>query len=59
MLISSVTCAEVISLFATRLNVKKSEKMMKIVNIDEENLLIFHTIWGISMKFSGKMCLQE
>ena len=28
---------------------------MKIVNIMEENLRIFQTIWGISMKFPGKM----
>ena len=26
---------------------KKSEKMMKIVNIDGENLHIFWTTWGI------------
>ena len=30
---------------------------MKFANIDEENLHIFQTIWGTSMKFSGKMCL--
>ena len=38
-------------------NVKKSKKLLKLVNIDEENLHIFQTTWGISMKFSGKMCL--
>ena len=38
-------------------NAKKSEKLMKIVNIDGENLYIFWTAWGISMKFSGKMWL--
>ena len=31
--------------------------MMKIVNIEEENLHIIWTNWGISMKFSGKMWL--
>ena len=37
---------------------KKSEKLMKIVNTDGENLYIFWTAWGISMKFSGKMWLS-
>ena len=36
-------------------NVKNSEKLMKIVNIEGENLHIFRTTWGSSMKFSGKM----
>ena len=31
---------------------------MKILNIDEENLHIFWTTWGISMKFSGKIWLM-
>ena len=31
---------------------------MKIVNIDREILHNFWTTWGISMKFSGKMCLM-
>ena len=39
-------------------NVKKSEKKMKIVNIEEENLRIFWMTWGISMKFSGKVSLM-
>ena len=39
-------------------NVKKSKKLMKLANIDEENLHIFQTTLGISMKFSGKMCLM-
>ena len=39
-------------------NVEKSKKLMKIVNIDEENLQIFRTTQGISMKFSGKMYLM-
>ena len=39
-------------------NVKKSEKLMKIVNIKEENLHIFWTNWGISLKFSGKILLM-
>ena len=30
---------------------------MKIANIGREILRIFLTTWGISMKFSGKMCL--
>ena len=32
-------------------------KLMKIANTDREILHIFWTTWGISMKFSGKMCL--
>ena len=39
-------------------NVKKSRNSMKIVNIDEENLHIFQTAWGISMNFSGTMYLM-
>ena len=38
--------------------VKKSRKLMKIVNIDRE---VIHNFWmtrGISMKFSGKMWLM-
>ena len=30
---------------------------MKIANSDREILHNFLTTWGISMKFSGKMCL--
>ena len=30
---------------------------MKIVNIEEENLLIFQSTSGFAMKFSGKMWL--
>ena len=37
---------------------KNPKKLMKIVNIDGENLLIFWTKWGISMKTSGKMWLM-
>ena len=37
---------------------KKPEKLMKIVNIDGENLCIFSNTWGISMAFSGKMWLM-
>ena len=33
---------------------KKSKKLMKIVNIEDENFHIFWTTWGISMKLSGK-----
>ena len=36
---------------------KKFEKMMKIVNIDGENLYIFWTTCEISMKFLGKLWL--
>ena len=34
----------------------KNPKFDEIVNIDEENIHIFRTTSGISMKFSGKMC---
>ena len=34
-------------------NEKKSEKVMKIVNIEGEDLHIVWTTWGISSKFSG------
>ena len=37
---------------------KKFKKLMKIVNIDKENVHSLRTTWGISMKFSGKMCLM-
>ena len=33
--------------------------MVKIINIDEENLHIFRTTREISIKFSGKMCLTQ
>ena len=36
-------------------SVKIHKKLMIIVNIEEENLYIPWTTWGISMKFSGKM----
>ena len=39
-------------------NVKKSEKAIKMVNIEGENLRIFWTTWGISMTFSGEMWLM-
>ena len=39
-------------------NVKKLKNSMKVVNIDEENLHIFQTAWGISMNFSGTMYLM-
>ena len=41
--------------FLQQLNVKKSEKLAKTANIDEENFHIFHTICWILMSFSGKM----
>ena len=31
---------------------------MKVANIQREILHNFWTTWGISMKFSGKMCLM-
>ena len=34
------------------------KKGITLVNIDEENLHIFWTAWGISMRFSGKMWLM-
>ena len=37
---------------------KKSKKLTKVVNIEEENLHIFWTTKGISMKFTGKMWLM-
>ena len=46
-----------ISFFVTKECQKKSPKMMKIVNIDEENRHIFRTITGILMTFSRKMWL--
>ena len=67
MLISSVTCCRhlpflfiylFIYLFCNQGNVKWFQKSMKIVNIEGENLHVFGTIWGISMKFSGKMWLM-
>ena len=39
-------------------NQKKKWRLMKIANIDRAILHIFWTIWGISMKFSGKMWLM-
>ena len=40
--------ADIVSFFVTR-KCEKSEKSMKIVNIDGEYLHIFWTTWGISM----------
>ena len=48
---------DVISLVATR-KCQKIKKLLKINNIDEENLHIFCTTWGISVILSGKMCLM-
>ena len=48
-----------ISLVSLKLqNVKKFEKLIKIVNIDGQNFHIIWTIWGFSMKFSGKMWIM-
>ena len=38
-------------------NAKKSKKVMKIVNIDKENIHIFRKIKEISMKFQGECVL--
>ena len=32
--------------------------MVKLVNVEEENIHIFGGTWGTLMKFSGKMCLM-
>ena len=59
-----VKISEIISYTVTSLvylqtgNVKKSKYLMKIVNIDKENLHIFQITWEISMKLSGRMCLM-
>ena len=37
---------------------KKSEYLVKIVNLEVENLHMFWTNWEISRKFSGKMWLM-
>ena len=39
-------------------NGKKSKKLMKIVNIDKENLHIFRATWRISIKLSRKRYLM-
>ena len=39
-------------------NVEKSEKLMNKINIEEENLHILWTTWGISTNFSEKMRLM-
>ena len=36
-------------------NIERCEKLIKIVNIDRPKFHIFWMIWGISLKFSGKM----
>ena len=41
-----------------KLITKKSKQMMKIVNINIENLHIFLTTWNISVTFLGKMCIM-
>ena len=47
--------ADVISFFAAK---KCQKKLMKIVNIEEENLHISWTTSGNPIKFLGKMCLM-
>ena len=41
-----------------KLITKKSKQMMKIVNINIENLHIFLTTWKISVPFLGEMCIM-
>ena len=36
---------------------KKLKILTKIVNVDEENLHIYQTTWGISMNILGKPCI--
>ena len=51
-------CYMVTSLVSLQqVNVKKSEKSMKIVNIEGVNLHIFWKTWGNTIKFSGKTWL--
>ena len=49
--------ADVISFFVTK-KCQEIQKLMKIVNIDRENLHTFWTTGGISMKFWEKMRLM-
>ena len=53
--VSSVNVHRFINIYIyIKKNVKKSEKLMEIVNIDGKDLHIFWTTWGISVKFSEK-----
>ena len=57
---ADVTCYMLTSLVSLQQgNIKQSEKLMKIVNTEEENFHIFWTSWGISMKLSAKMWLWQ
>ena len=38
---------------------KENQKMMEIVNMDEENIHIFRANWRISMKFSTKLFYDD
>ena len=49
--------ADVINFFVTR-KCQKTRKIDENVNIEQENLHIFQTTWGTSMKFSGKTWLN-
>ena len=53
-MVTSLLYADVISFFVTS-KCQKIRKLMKIVNPDEENLHIFWTTCGVSLKCSGKM----
>ena len=43
--------------FFLKKEMSKFEKLMQIVTIEEENLQMFWTSWGIWMKFSEKLPL--
>ena len=49
---------DVISLYATR-KCQKIENVFKIVYIHEENIHIFQTTWGISVKFCNYRNTRE
>ena len=50
--------SDVIKLFATRKCQEIPKKMMKLANIDKENLHIFRTTCEISIEFSGKILVS-
>ena len=45
-------------MFMSLVYLQQGQENMKVVNIDEDILYNFGTTWGISMKFSVKMCLR-
>ena len=58
MLTSSVIVTSWVCLQQGNAKKKKKKKLVKLVNIEEDNIHIFRGTWGILMKFSGKMCLM-